>query len=144
MAKITQFKGYDGPRPDHPGYHVPKPEVCPDPIVLNAQDGVPVQYPNCAGLGVRVVHPSNPKAPSRNIGLVLFYVPPHATLDVGHHPTEETYVVLEGEATMIFERSRRVVKKGDFIHLPPWTRHGVENTGRETFVVLICTTPPNP
>src|SRR5687768_9638192 len=103
MAKITKFKGYDGPVPDHPGYKVPKPDVLPDPIILNVQGGVPVQYSDCAGLGVRVVHPANPAAPAKNLGLVLFYIPPHATLlPPSHHPTEETYVILEGEATMTF------------------------------------------
>ena len=29
-------------------------------------------------------------------------------------------------------------------YLPPWCVHGIQNTGRETLVVLICTSPPNP
>ena len=36
------------------------------------------------------------------------------------------------------------VKKGDFVYLPPWCVHGIENTGTETLVVLIATSPPNP
>ena len=39
---------------------------------------------------------------------------------------------------------RREVKKGDFVYLPPWCVHGIENTGTETLVVLIATSPPNP
>jgi len=144
MAKITQFNGYTQQALDLPGYTTPKPDILPDPVIVNVQDGIPVQYPGCAGLGVRVVHPVNAKVPSKSLGLVLFYVPPHALLEPGHHPTEETYFIVEGEATMIFERSRRQVKKGDFVYLPPWCLHGIENTGRETVVVLICTTPPNP
>jgi mannose-6-phosphate isomerase-like protein (cupin superfamily) len=144
MAKITEFKGY-GPPAGDPRYNVPRPSELPDPIIVTVQDGVPVTYPGCAGVGVRVVHPANPKAPAKNLGLVLFYIPPHVTLmPAGHHPTEETYVVLEGEATMHFERSTRQVKRGDFIYLPPWTLHGIENTGTEMCVVLICTSPPNP
>jgi mannose-6-phosphate isomerase-like protein (cupin superfamily) len=143
MAKITQFRGYAPP--DDPRYQVARPETLPDPMIVDVQNGVPVQYPGCAGLGVRVVHPANPAAPAKNLGLVLFYLPPHTTLlPPGHHPTEETYVILEGEATMTFERSTRKVKKGDFIYLPPWCLHGIENTGTETCVVLICTSPPNP
>jgi oxalate decarboxylase/phosphoglucose isomerase-like protein (cupin superfamily) len=36
------------------------------------------------------------------------------------------------------------VKKGDFVYLRPWALHGIENTGTETLVVLIATSPPNP
>ncbi|MDQ2733148.1 MAG: cupin domain-containing protein [Armatimonadota bacterium] len=140
MAKITQFKGYIGDNPPT----IPKPEDPPDPVILNVQDGVPVAYPNCHGLGVRVIHPVNSLAPSKNMGLVLFYVPPHAILEPGSHETEETYVILEGKATMTFAHYQREVKKGDFVYLPPWCLHGIENTGPETVVVLICTSPPNP
>jgi len=140
MAKITEFKGYSDGKPPV----IPRPDVLPDPMIVNVQDGVPVVYPNCHGVGVRVVHPVNPKAPSKNLGLVLFYVPPHAILTPGNHETEECYVILEGRATMTFAHYTREVKKGDFIYLRPWCLHGIENTGEETVVVLICTSPPNP
>ena len=45
---------------------------------------------------------------------------------------------------MTFANYKRDVKKGDFVYLPPWCLHGIENTGTETLVVLICTSPPNP
>ncbi len=140
MAKIIPFKGYSADREPV----IPKPEDPPDPMIVNVQDGVPVAYPNCHGVGVRVVHPVNPNAPSKNLGLVLFYVPPHVILEPGSHETEETYVILEGKATMTFAHYQREVKKGDFVYLPPWCLHGIENTGEETVVVLICTSPPNP
>lgn len=140
MAKITQFQGYQGDQPPL----IPKPDQPPDPVILNVQDGVPVAYPNCHGLGVRVVHPVNPKAPAKNMGLVVFYVPPHAVLEPGSHPTEETYVILEGRGRMTFARFQREVQKGDFVYLPSWCVHGIENTGTEPLVVLIATSPPNP
>ncbi|MBK36799.1 MAG: hypothetical protein CME26_14890 [Gemmatimonadetes bacterium] len=142
MAKIREFKGYDAN--DLPEGLPPKPEVAPDPVIVDASNGLPVVYPGCHGIGVRVVHPSNEKAPAKNMGLVLFYVPPHVVLEPGSHATEETYVILEGEGEMTFERMTRQVKKGDFIYLPAWCVHGIENTGNETLVVLICTSPPNP
>ncbi len=140
MAKITQHAGYKGSAEAT----IPKPEVAPDPMIVTAQDGVPVAYAGCHGLGVRVVHPVNPKAPSTNCSLVLFYVPPHVVLEPSSHETEETYVILEGAGTMTFARYNREVKKGDFVYLPPWCVHGIENTGNECLVVLICTSPPNP
>ena len=93
-------------------------------MIVSVADGVPVVYPGCHGVGVRVVHPANDKAPAANMGLVLFYVPPHVVLEPGSHPTEETYVVLEGEGLMTFAGSQRQVSKGDFIYLPPWCEHG--------------------
>ena len=140
MAKITEFKGYASDTPPS----LPKPEIPPDPVIVNVQDGVPVAYPDCHGVGVRVVHPVNPKAPAKNLGLVMFYVPPHVVLPPGSHETEETYVILEGQGKMTFARYEREVKKGDFIYLPPWCVHGIENTGTETLVILIATSPPNP
>lgn len=140
MAKITQFQGYQGDQPPR----IPKPDEPPDPVILNVQDGVPVAYSNCHGLGVRVVHPVNPKAPAKNMGLVMFYIPPHALLEPGSHETEETYVILEGRGRMTFARFQREVQKGDFVYLPSWCVHGIENTGTEPLVVLIATSPPNP
>jgi mannose-6-phosphate isomerase-like protein (cupin superfamily) len=140
MAKITLFQGYQGDRTPT----IPKPDEPPDPVILTVQDGVPVAYPNCHGLGVRVVHPVNAMAPSKNLGLVMFYVPPHAILPPGSHETEETYVILEGRGRMTFAHFQRDVAKGDFVYLPPWCVHGIENTGTETLVILIATSPPNP
>jgi mannose-6-phosphate isomerase-like protein (cupin superfamily) len=140
MAKITEFKGYAS---DHEPT-VPKPETPPDPMIVTVQEGVPVVYPGCHGVGVRVVHPVNPKAPAKNMGLVMFYVPPHVVLSPGSHETEETYIILEGRGKMTFAHFEREVKKGDFVYLPPWCVHGIENTGTETLVVLIATSPPNP
>ncbi|HLJ53849.1 MAG TPA: cupin domain-containing protein [Chthonomonadaceae bacterium] len=140
MANITQFQGYESPNPT-----IPRPETPVEPMIVTVQDGVPVAYPGCHGLGVRVVHPVNPKAPAKNLGLVMFYLPPHTINDVGSHETEETYVILEGRGTMTFANGRRQeVAKGDFVYLPPWCEHGIENTGADTLVVLISTSPPNP
>ena len=140
MAQFTVYKGYEGDRTPT----VPKPDKPVDPMIVTVQEGVPVVYPGCYGAAVRVVHPVNPNAPARNMGLVMFYIPPHAVLQPGSHETEETYVIMEGRGTMTFESFKREVKKGDFVYLPPWCLHGIENTGTETLVVLIATSPPNP
>ena len=62
MAKITMFEGYQGEPP------VAKPATPPAANVVSARDGVPVKYPGCDGIGVRVVHPANPRAPAENLG----------------------------------------------------------------------------
>lgn len=140
MAPITQFKGYQGKDANLP----PKPDAPVDPHLVTVQQGIPIAFPDCHGLGVRVVHPTNPNAPSINLGLTMFYLPPHVVNEPGCHPTEEVYVILEGNGTMTFSNSLREVKKGDFIHLPAWCVHGIENTGNEMLVALVVTAPPNP
>ena len=140
MAKFTEFKSYQSDEPPK----IPKPDEPVDPMIVTVQEGVPVKYPGCHGVGIRVVHPVNPNAPAENMGVVMFYLPPHVVLPVGSHETEETYVVVEGSGRMTFANSERDVKKGDFIYLPPWCEHGIENTGTETLVVMIVTSPPNP
>ena len=142
MAEITDYVRYvpEGYTPK-----IPKPETPVLPMVVRARDGLPVRYRNCSGLGIRIVHPTNPKAPAKNMGLVLFCLPPHASLlPPNHHETEETYVVLRGGGVMTFANDKKVeVSAGDYIYLPPWCLHGVENTGDETLEILICTSPPN-
>ncbi len=139
MARITQLQPYSV-KPT-----VPQPEVPVAPHIVRVRDGVPVVYPDCeGGVGVRVVHPSNPKAPSQNLAAVMFFVAPHGSLPVGSHETEEVYIILEGQGTGTIGGQTVALEKGMFIHLPPWCEHGLENTGDEPLVILICTAPPNP
>lgn len=140
MAKITDFKGYtsSGEAP------IPRPSEPVKPNIVTVQNGVPVRYPGCDGIGVRIVHPVNPNAPAKNFGLVKFYVPPHVVLEPGSHWTEECYVIQKGEGLMTLAGEKVPVRAGMFIHLPPWCEHGIENTGEETLEILICTSPPNP
>ena len=138
MAKIRMFQPFEGEPP------VPKPEEVVEPNVVTVKDGVPVKYPGCDGVGVRVVHPSNPQAPAENFGVVMFFLPPHAFLETGSHHTEECYCILRGTGTMTLAGEEVKVQAGMFIHLPSWCEHGLENTGDETMEILLCTAPPNP
>ncbi|HEX3727240.1 MAG TPA: hypothetical protein VHV08_13395, partial [Pirellulales bacterium] len=63
MVRITPYKGYSTePK-------IPKPKEPVDPIIVTVQQGVPVAYPECHGVGVRVIHPMNPQATSKNMSL---------------------------------------------------------------------------
>ena len=97
----------------------------------------------CDGVGVRVVHPSNPRAPAQAMGLVMFYLPPHVKMEPRGHLPEECYVILRGRGVMTLNGEEHEVSAGAFVHLPPWCEHGIKNTGDETLEVLICTAPPN-
>jgi mannose-6-phosphate isomerase-like protein (cupin superfamily) len=142
------FQGYG--RKEMPYVHIPKPQPQPgdvpviEPAVLTVKDGVPVQYGDLLGIGVRMVHPANPRAPAENLGFSLYYVPPHVVQDPGSHETEETYVIIKGEGHMYLNGKRVAVKPSTWIWLPPWTEHGIENTGDETMEIMVLTSPPNP
>ena len=119
----------------------------PDPVVfMTQQDGVKVIYsadtaPTC---GIRIVHPSNPKAPSPKLGISVLHVPPGSRMDLHDHEAEEVYMIQSGTGEMLTADSSREVSPGDFVYLPPWAKHGIVNTGREMLTVLLALTPPNP
>jgi mannose-6-phosphate isomerase-like protein (cupin superfamily) len=125
---------------------VPKPKVPPKASILTVQDGLPMHFgmeslPVCA---IRVVHPTNPRASSKNHGLTVLYVPPHAKLELHSHETEETYYVLSGKGVFYLTEGKKPIEQGHFIFLPSWCEHGIENTGIEMLVVLVTTSPTNP
>jgi mannose-6-phosphate isomerase-like protein (cupin superfamily) len=125
---------------------LPKPDVPPEAIVLTVQDGLPIMYDEATIpiSAVRVVHPTNPAAPSRNHSVVMLYVPPHAEMTLHSHETEETYVVLSGTGTMLRASGNVEVGPGHFIFMPSWAEHGIRNTGTEMLTVLLATSPANP
>lgn len=140
MAEITHYKGY---KTEYTPV-IPKPDQPVEPHILTVQDGIPIKYPGCEGIGVRVLHPTNPNAPSTNFSVTKFFVPPHVTLPAGGHENEEVYVILRGQGVMTLAGKTVEVHEGLFIHLPAWCEHGLENTGNDTMEILICTSPPNP
>jgi mannose-6-phosphate isomerase-like protein (cupin superfamily) len=138
MSKIQMYQGYQVDAP------VPKPAELVQPNIVTVQDGVPLKFEGSDVVNVRVLHPVNPKAPSKNFSVSMLYVPPHAILKVGSHYNEECYAILKGRGSMTLARKQVEVRAGMFIHLTSWCEHGVENTGEETLEILVCTSPPNP
>ena len=108
--------------------------------IVTEKDGIHVTYPGFeSGLGVRIVHPQNPKAPSEKIRVMTFYIAPGGVMEPHGHEDEEVYVILKGEGKGYFGLGHPVdVRKGMFIHLPPNAEHGIENTGDEMMVALIA------
>ena len=86
-------------REDVPHVHIPtpRPETPPEPAVIQLKEGMPLQYSDFMGVGVRMVHPCNPRAPARNLGYSYLYVPPHVVQEPGGHEVEEAYICLKGE-----------------------------------------------
>ena len=58
-----------------------------------------------------------------------------------HKVQEQVYHVIEGEGLMVIDGEKRVVRKHDFIFLPPDVEHSIENTGLIDLVFLVVTSP---
>ena len=58
-----------------------------------------------------------------------------------HNVQEQVYHVLEGEGLMEIDNQSHVVRKHDFIYLPPGVEHAIANTGLVDLVFLVVTSP---
>jgi len=50
--------------------------------------------------------------------------------------TQEDFLVLAGECTLIVEGQERPLKAWDFVHCPPWTEHVFVGAGKEPCLLL--------
>jgi len=114
--------------------------------VVTEKDGVPILFPECKrGFVVRVVHPQNQNAPSRNLSISLLYLAPGGVLEPHNQENEGVYAILEGQGKGHFGLDGPIaVERGIFMHLPPYAEHGLENTGTEMMLVMIATSPTLP
>ena len=58
-----------------------------------------------------------------------------------HQVQEQIYHVLEGEGLMEIAGKNHVVRKHDFIFLPPGVEHAISNSGLSDLVFLVITSP---
>lgn len=107
-------------------------------MIVTVQEGVPIVYPGCYGNAARGAS-GQPHA-RQEPGLVMFYLAPHVVLTPAS--TKPRKLTSSWKAGGISRQLQGEVKKG----ATSFTRriHGIENTGTETLVVLIATSPPNP
>jgi mannose-6-phosphate isomerase-like protein (cupin superfamily) len=68
----------------------------------------------------------------------MAFVEPHA-----HTVQEQIYHVVDGEGLMELDGERRVMRKGDFVFIPPGVRHAIYNTGLGDLTFFVITTPPD-
>ena len=54
---------------------------------------------------------------------------------------EQVYHVIEGEGLMHVAGEDHVVRKHDYVYLPPGVEHAIENTGLVDLVFLVVTSP---
>ena len=58
-----------------------------------------------------------------------------------HKVQEQVYHVIEGEGLMHIDGKDHLVRRHDFIYLPPGCVHSIENTGTSDLVFLVVTSP---
>ncbi|HTS92291.1 MAG TPA: cupin domain-containing protein [Stellaceae bacterium] len=82
-------------------------------------------------------------AGSRHVDYRISMYQPMAYVKLHRHKVQEQiYHVLEGEGLMEIGGEKRVVRRHDFIYLPPGIDHSIANTGLVDLVFLVVTAPP--
>jgi mannose-6-phosphate isomerase-like protein (cupin superfamily) len=81
-------------------------------------------------------------AASEHIDYRISMYQPMAYVKVHRHKRQEqVYHVIEGEGLMHIEGKDHLVRKHDFIFLPPGVDHSISNTGLVDLVFLVVTSP---
>src|SRR3974390_961816 len=100
------------------------------------------EFPNHFGgaLSKPLVMPET--AGSRHIDYRISMYQPKAPVGRDAHKVQEqVYHVLEGEGLMEIAGENHVVRKHDFIYLPPGVEHAISNSGLVDLVFLVITSP---
>lgn len=58
-----------------------------------------------------------------------------------HQVQEQVYHVLEGEALLTLDGAPRVMRRHDYVFIPPGVVHSIANTGTVPLVFLVVTSP---
>ena len=58
-----------------------------------------------------------------------------------HQVQEQVYHVLEGEGMLTLDDKSVLMRRHDYVFVPPGVRHGFTNNGLEPLVFLVVTTP---
>ncbi len=66
----------------------------------------------------------------------MAHVAPHT-----HRIQEQVYHVLDGEGMMEIDGVRRLVRRHDYVFIPPGVSHALYNSGLVDLVFLVVTTP---
>jgi mannose-6-phosphate isomerase-like protein (cupin superfamily) len=102
------------------------------------------QFPDHFGgaLSKALVMPGT--AGSRHIDYRISAYQPMAYVKLHSHKVQEqVYHLLEGEGLIEVAGEKRLVRKHDYIFLPPGVEHSISNTGLVDLVFLVVTSPVN-
>jgi uncharacterized cupin superfamily protein len=85
------------------------------------------------------LYPLEPReAPFRDIGVnVRVLWPGDANALYHHEDAQEGFLVLSGECVLVVEEQERPLRRWDYFHCPPGTRHVIVGAGHAPCVVLM-------
>lgn len=112
------------------------------PFIRNVAEVEWRQFPDHFGgaLSKPLVMPET--AGSRHIDYRISMYQPMAYVKRHKHKVQEQiYHVIEGEGLMEVGDIKQVVRKHDFVFVPPGVEHSISNTGLVDLVFLVVTTP---
>ena len=112
------------------------------PFIRNIAEVPWLEFPNHFGgaLSKPLVMPDT--AGSHHIDYRISMYQPKAYVETHSHKVQEqVYHVIDGEGLMHIDGEDHVVRKHDFIFLPPGVPHAISNTGLVDLVFLVVTSP---
>ena len=101
-----------------------------------------LEFPNHFGgaLSKPLVMPETAQAKHLDYRISMYQPKAHVAKH-SHKVQEQVYHVLEGEGLMHIAGEDHLVRKHDFIFLPPGVEHAITNTGLVDLVFLVVTSP---
>jgi mannose-6-phosphate isomerase-like protein (cupin superfamily) len=120
----------------------PKPPERPEPFVRNIADIAWQEYPGHFGgaLSKALVRPET--CGSRRIDFrISCYQPMAHVAEHVHQVQEQIYHVLDGEGLLTLDDKRVLLRRHDYVFVPPGVRHSFTNNGLVALVFLVVTTP---
>jgi quercetin dioxygenase-like cupin family protein len=100
------------------------------------------QYPGHFGgaLSKALVRPET--CGSRRIDFrISCYQPMAFVQEHVHQVQEQVYHVLQGEGLLTLDGRRVLLRKDEYVFVPPGVRHGFTNNGTDALVFLVVTSP---
>jgi mannose-6-phosphate isomerase-like protein (cupin superfamily) len=101
-----------------------------------------LEFPNHHGgaLSKPLVMPDTAGSKHLDYRISMYQPKAHVALH-SHKVQEQVYHVIEGEGLMTIDGEAHVVRKHDFIFLPPGVEHAIENTGVSDLIFIVVTSP---
>jgi quercetin dioxygenase-like cupin family protein len=72
---------------------------------------------------------------------ISHYAPMAYVQEHVHKVQEQVYYVLDGEGILTLDDERHLMRRHDYVYVPPGVRHSFTNNGTEGLVFLVITTP---
>ena len=116
--------------------------TAPEPFVSHVAQIPWQEYPGHFGgaLSKALVRPET--CGSRRIDIrISCYQPMAYVQEHVHQVQEQVYHVLEGEGMLTLDERRVLMRRNDYVFVPPGVRHSFTNNGTVPLVFLVVTTP---